>query len=118
MHKIMMLFKKGDRLETFTRRWSDEFVARAEAMPGLRKVTVSWIQGGPTGEVDLLLLHELYFEDAHSARAAMNSSQGQEAGRVLMEIAGEDVVVCFAEHLEESMGEASNTDLADINDTP
>jgi uncharacterized protein (TIGR02118 family) len=105
MHKLMVVFRSSDdslRLET---QWSTEFVARAERMPGLRRVSVSRVVGGPGGATDIKLLHELYFDDLEALQVALASEQGQEAGRALIAFAGEDVSIYFAQHLEEDRAE-------------
>jgi uncharacterized protein (TIGR02118 family) len=102
MHKLMVIFKSSDDSLALETQWSTEFVARAERMPDLRRVSVSRIVGGPGGATDLQLVHELYFDDLNSLKAALASKQGQEAGRALMAFAGENVSVYFAQHLEEA----------------
>ncbi len=102
MHKLMVVFTSPEdalRLET---QWSTEFVARAERMPGLRRVSVSRIVGGPGGAADLHLVHELYFDDLEALQAAVASAQGQEAGQALIGFAGAEVSVYFAQHMEEA----------------
>ena len=83
-------------------RWSQDFVGLAEKMPGLRRVSVSRILGGPGGEVDLHLVHEFYFDNLTAVQEAMASPEGQAAGKALMEFASESVTLLFAEHLEEA----------------
>lgn len=101
----MILFRKPPDVLEFERLWSEAFVRRAESMPGLRRVAVSRVHGGPDGEVDLHLVHEFFFDDAQALRQALASPEGQAAGRTLMAIAGGHVSVCFAEHLEEARGQ-------------
>jgi uncharacterized protein (TIGR02118 family) len=72
MHKLMVVFKSSDDSLTLETQWSTEFVARAERMPGLRRVSVSRIVGGPGGSVDLHLVHELYFDDLDALREALS----------------------------------------------
>ena len=105
MHKLMILFRQsGETLDVET-RWSNEFVKRAEAMPGLRRVSVSRVAGGPSGEVDLRMVHEFYFDDLQALQHALASPEGQIAGRALMSFASGHVTLCFAEHMEEARGE-------------
>ena len=101
MHKLMVVFKSSDESLKLETEWSTEFVARAERMPGLRRVSVSRIVGGPGASLELHLIHELYFDDLDSLKEALASEQGQEAGRALMAFGGENVSVYFAQHLEE-----------------
>lgn len=101
MHKLMILFRQPEDVVEFDTRWSQEFVRIAEKMPGLRRVAVSRISGGPSGEVDLHLIHEFYFDHAQAAREAMVSPEGQAAGRALMSFAADVATLCFADHLED-----------------
>lgn len=102
MHKLVLLFERPPDVAEFERRWSEEFVPRAERMPGLRRVTVTRVIGGVMGaEPDLHLMHELYFDNRSALERAMASEQGQRAGETLMSIAGESVELCFAEHRED-----------------
>jgi uncharacterized protein (TIGR02118 family) len=101
VHKLMLLFRRPEDVDEFEQRWSHEFVPRAERMPGIRRVTVSRIYGGPAGPADLHLVHEIFFDDADALQRALVSPEGVEAGRTLINIAGSFVNLCFAEHLEE-----------------
>jgi uncharacterized protein (TIGR02118 family) len=101
VHKLMVLFQSSEDSLALETQWSDEFVARAERMPGLRRVSVSRTMGGPGGAIDLRLLHELFFDDLAALKAALASPEGQEAGKALMGFAGEHVSVYFAQHFEE-----------------
>lgn len=101
MHKLMVVFKSSDDSLELETRWSTEFVARAERMPGIRRVSVSRVVGGPGGPVDIHLMHELYFDDLKALHDALASAQGQEAGKALIAFAGENVSIYFAQHLEE-----------------
>lgn len=105
MHKLMILFRRSADFLDVETRWSNEFVKRAEAMPGLRRVSVSRVVGGPAGEVDLHMVHEFYYDDLHSLQQALSSPEGQVAGKALMSFAAENVTLCFAEHMEEARGE-------------
>ena len=101
MHKLMVVFhSSGDPL-TLESQWSEEFVARAEQMPDLRRVSVSRVVGGPGGKLNLHLVHELFFDDLNALENALASQEGQEAGKALISFAGDNVSVYFARHLEE-----------------
>jgi len=104
VHKLMLLFKKTDDPLELERLWSERFVKRAERMPGLRRVAVSRVVGGPEPGDDLHLIHEFYFDDMAALQEAMGSPEGQEAGKALMSFAAGAVKVYFAEHLEEPRG--------------
>ncbi len=102
MHKLMLLFRQPVDVVEFETRWSNEFVAKAEQMPGLRRVAISRIVGGPGDETDLHLIHEFFFDDLDALHQAMASQEGQAAGHALMSIAPQHVTICFSEHLEEA----------------
>lgn len=102
MHKLIILFYQPANLDEFERQWSEEFVPRAERMPGLRRVAVSRVVGGLDGaSAELYLVHELYFDDRPALERAMASEAGQEAGRTLVALGGERVQLLFAEHQED-----------------
>ncbi len=101
MHKLTLTFMRPVDASAFEDGWSREFVPQAEKMPGIRKVIVSRVVEQLSGAADLYLVHEFLFEDLAAARQAMSSVQGQAAGRALMSLAGGNVAISFAEHLEE-----------------
>lgn len=101
MYKLIVIFRKPPDVMAMENRWSQEFVAKAEAMPGLRRVSVSRVVGAPGGTTDLHLVHEFYFDDLTALQEAMTSEAGQLAGQALMGFAGDHVSLAFAEHLEE-----------------
>lgn len=102
MHKLMVIFRTPTDIPVFENRWSEDFVPRAERMPGLRRVVLSRVMGGPAGEIGIHLIHEFIFDDVDAVQAAMVSPEGQAAGRALMGFAASYVSLCFAEHLEEA----------------
>jgi uncharacterized protein (TIGR02118 family) len=101
MNKLLIQFTNPPDVEDFETKWSERFVPFAERMPGLKRVSVSRIYGGPAGEVNLHLVHEFFFENAQSVHDAMASPEGQLAGQELLAFAAGYVTICFAEHLEE-----------------
>lgn len=103
MHKLILIFRDVDRAADHLIGWSTRFVPLAERMPGLRRVTVSHVEGGPAGTSDIRLIHELYFDDREALTAAMASPEGVAAGQALVEFLGPDtqtVQLLFAEHQE------------------
>jgi len=102
--KLVILFKQAVLEQAdFDHRWSTEFVPLAEQMPGLRRVTVSYTHGGPAGPVEIYLIHELYFDTMASLTAALNSPAGVQAGQCLINLAGKNATLLFAEHMEDVM---------------
>ena len=80
----MLVFRPPLDPTAFEQRWSEEFVPRAEKMPGLRRVALARTYGGPTGPTDVYLVHEFFFDDAEALRQAMTSPEGIDAGQALM----------------------------------
>ncbi len=103
MYKLILIFHETKLGADFLIGWSTRFVPQADRMPGLRRVTVSHVEGGPAGPSDVRLIHELYFDDRAALTAAMSSPEGVAAGEVLVELLGPDagvVDMLFAEHQE------------------
>jgi uncharacterized protein (TIGR02118 family) len=99
--KLVILFAQPPDPAAFDRRWSEEFVPLAEALPGLRRVVVSHTRGGPAGAVAVHLIHELHFDDMAALTAAMASPPGVAAGQCLVRLAGGSAQLLFAEHMED-----------------
>jgi uncharacterized protein (TIGR02118 family) len=102
MHKLSLTFLNPPDPAAFEDAWSREFVPRAEAMPGIRKVIVSRVIEQLSGPAEMVLVHEFLFDDLASAKAAMSSAAGQAAGQALMALPGVNVTLVLAEHLEEA----------------
>lgn len=102
MHKLMLLFRVPDDVLEFEKNWSEIFVATAERMPGIVRVAVTRVYGGPTGEGNLHMVHEFFFQNSEALQAAILSEQGQRAGQALLSFASDLVTIVFAEHLEEA----------------
>jgi uncharacterized protein (TIGR02118 family) len=100
-YKLVILFKRDDDLDDLRRRWSEEFVPLAERMPGLRRITVSHVHGGPAGLTDFVLIHELHFDSLMALTTAMASPEGVAAGQCLVRIARDNAALLFAEHQED-----------------
>lgn len=104
MYKLVLIFFEGKLPPEFANRWSQSFVPLAEQLPGLRRVTVSHVEGGPSGASTIRLIHELYFDDREALTAAMGSAQGVAAGQALVKLVGSvpgTVEMAFADHMEE-----------------
>jgi len=101
VQKLVLVFRGIDDIPAFDQAWSQRFVPTAENMPGLRRIMVSRVQGSVSGDTAIHLLHELHFDDQRALEAAMGSPEGQAAGKLLLEIAGDHVELLFAEHLED-----------------
>jgi len=105
MYKLLIHFHHPPDVTAFETHWSEQFVPLVEKMPGIRRVAVSRVYGGPGEETDLHLVHEFFFSSKDALRQAMISPEGQAAGEALMTFAAGYVSLNFAEHLEESRSE-------------
>lgn len=100
-YKLVILFKQPDDPDELRRRWSEEFVPLAERMPGLRRIAVSHVHGGPAGATPFSLIHELHFDGLMALTTAMASPEGVAAGQCLVRIARDSATLMFAEHQED-----------------
>lgn len=101
IYKLVILFKQPPNPVEFERRWSEEFVPLAERLPGLERVVVSHTHGGPAGPVDIFLIHELHFAGYAVMTGALTSAAGVAAGQKLVQLAGSNVTLLFAEHMDD-----------------
>ncbi|MBI3359495.1 MAG: EthD family reductase [Chloroflexi bacterium] len=101
MHKLVALFSPPLDITDFETRWAHEFVPLAEKMPGVRRVAVSRVTGGPVGPAPFYLVHEFFFDNRDALVAAMTSPEGVAAAHGLMSFAPDIVTLMFAEHMEE-----------------
>ena len=102
MVKLMIHFHQPADVTAFETQWSERFVPLVEKMPGILRVSVARIYGGPGEPTDLHLVHEFYFAGRNELRQAMASPEGQAAGQALMAFAADYASLSFAEHYEES----------------
>ena len=73
------------------------FVPFAEAMPGILRVEVGTVDGGPDGPADIHKIHEFYFESREALDRAMHSDKGARTGAILNAIAPKRFTLLFAE---------------------
>jgi uncharacterized protein (TIGR02118 family) len=106
MYKLMVIFHPSSNTTALEQQWSDNFVAQAEQMPGLRRVAVSRVHDRLAERVPIHLIHELFFDDEAALHRALASPSGRAAGEALMRFAARDVTLVTAEHLEESRSSA------------
>ena len=101
MYKLTILFRTPPDLPKFEDGWAHKFVPFADGMPGILRVEVSHIDGGPTGPAEFYKIHEFYFADRQAMDKAMNSEKGTRAGMALQVIAKGLYTLLFADVLEE-----------------
>ncbi|MBO8162569.1 MAG: EthD family reductase [Brevibacillus sp.] len=99
MVKLIAVYRKPEDVEAFDQHYFNVHAPLAAKMPGLIKLEVNKIYGGPMGESDLHLIAEMYFESKEVLMAALSSPEGKAAGKDLMGFAGKLVSMHFAEVL-------------------
>lgn len=97
MYKLTILFQHPDNLETFEYDWAHKFVPIAEKMPGIVRIEVSSVDGGPEGASKYHKLHEFYFESRAAMDEAMLSDKGTKAGLYLNALAKGKFSILFSE---------------------
>ena len=102
MHKLVILVGAQEDLQGFHDAWP-EFLHQAEQMPGLRREASSQVDHFLAGKVQVVMMHELFFDTPGDLRAALNSPSGQEAGKVLQRITKGNVSLFFADHKEDDL---------------
>jgi uncharacterized protein (TIGR02118 family) len=101
MIKLVMLFKHPPNTNSFELGYTRN-LDLLKKMPGLRRVQVGAVLGGPSGETDYYRILELHFDDFTALDAALTSPQGVAAGKDLIAYAGKSVELLFVETSEAS----------------
>lgn len=109
MYKLTILFRNPPDLARFEYDWAHSFVPFVESMPGILRVEVSTIDGGPDGPADFHKAHEFYFESREAMDKAMNSEKGTRAGMALNAIASGLFTILFAEVHEDIVQPSGQT---------
>jgi prolyl-tRNA editing enzyme YbaK/EbsC (Cys-tRNA(Pro) deacylase) len=105
MHKLVILIDKPENENYFERLWP-LFLRWAEQMPGLRREVTTRVAVPILGANELQLIHELYFESAEAAKAALNSEAGRKAGENLQKITKGKMSLFLADHMEDTVKNA------------
>lgn len=98
---LLALYRRPDgdagAVETFRRRYRDEHLPLIRRVPGLRSLEVETVARQLTGEVDLILVTRMGFDDRASLDAALSSDEMRVAGRNLRDVAPGLVELFIAE---------------------
>ncbi|WCN37183.1 EthD family reductase [Aneurinibacillus uraniidurans] len=97
MVKLIAIYKKPEDTGAFDQHYNEVHAPLAAKMPGLIKLEVNRIYGGPMGDSNLHLIAEMYFETKEALTEALSSPEGRAAGKDLMGFAGKLVSMHFAE---------------------
>jgi uncharacterized protein (TIGR02118 family) len=102
MVKLVILIEEMENPSAFDEAWP-AFLHLAESMPGLQRETFSRVEAVIFAQNRPAMLHELYFDSLESARLAMASPIGRQAGQLLQQISGGRISLFLADHKEESL---------------
>jgi uncharacterized protein (TIGR02118 family) len=97
MIKLVAIYKKPANAAEFDKHYFEIHCPLANKMPGLRKIEIAKVIGGPMGESNLHMIAELYFDDMDALKAAMSSPEGKASAKDLMSFAGDVVSMHFAQ---------------------
>ena len=102
MFKLIILIEPQIDMLEFERSWQ-EFLQQAGKMPGLRREIASPVYARVHGDIQVAMIHELYFDSPDDLREALGSPAGQKAGKILQTITDGNFTLLFADHLEEEL---------------
>jgi uncharacterized protein (TIGR02118 family) len=103
MFKFVVMFKKPSKPEDFENSYND-FLALVERMPNITRRQVIHVMGSPQGEAVYYRGLELYFASDEDMKAALMSTEGQEAGNELARFEEGRFEVYFSAVYEEEGG--------------
>ncbi len=102
MYQLLLLIPLNVDLQTFDEGWPT-FLEKAEQMPGLIRESVTRIDRCLFGQNYLQRIYCFYFEDQPALEKALLSPPGEEAGRILHEITGGNLILLNGEVKEDSL---------------
>ena len=104
MVKFVILFHTPTDIDRFENSYN-YFLMLIEGMPNIQRRQVNSVLGSPMGETNLYRALEVYFDDYEAMDEALNSPNGQDAGRELMRrFTVDEFQFYFAEVYEEAGG--------------
>jgi uncharacterized protein (TIGR02118 family) len=94
------LFKRPADEAVFETSYNQN-LALMKKLPGIRRRQACVVLGSPAGKSPYYRALELYFDDFAALDKALLSEEGRAAGTDLMQFAGHDTELIFAEVFEE-----------------
>jgi len=101
MHKLIILVESTTTPD-FHVFWP-RFLHAAENIPGLRREATSRVSQVLYGDIQIALIHELYFESFPALQSGLASASGKAAGRILQEMTAGRVRLLVADHSEDDL---------------
>jgi len=95
--KLVALYKKPADVAAFEKHYTEIHTPLAKKLPGLKKLEVSHFTGSPGGEAKFPMMAELYFDTQEAMRSALNSPEGEAAGKDVMSSAADIIHMMFAD---------------------
>jgi hypothetical protein len=102
MYQLLLLIPMNVNLQTFDEGWPT-FLENAEQMPGLIRESVTRIDRCLYGQNYLQRIYCFDFKDQESLEKALLSPPGEEAGRILHQITGGNLILLNGEVKEDSL---------------
>ncbi len=100
MVKLVIMFKQPADEAAFELRYNQN-LALMEKLPAIRRRQACVVFGSPAGKSPYHRILELYFDDSEALDRALRSDEGRAAGSDLMQFAGRDTELVFADVFEE-----------------
>lgn len=95
--KMTVVYGKPQDAAAFDKHYDDVHVPLCHELPGLQRLEVAKVVGGPMGSPSPYhLITELYFADENALNSAMSSDAGAATGKDFMEIAPEGSFIAVA----------------------
>ena len=101
MVKLVTLYTEPADIQAFETHFNETHIPLVKKMAGIRRLALSRFTGGMMGPARYYLMAEVYFDSRDEMMSALNSPEGQAAGRDIMSFAGNHVHIMFADLEEE-----------------
>ena len=86
--KLTVVYGTPDDADVFDKHYDEVHVPIVERWPGVERVEISKVSGGPGGSASPYhLITEIYFADGDALNSVLGSEAGREAGKDFMQIA-------------------------------
>jgi hypothetical protein len=102
MYQLLILLPIHVDLKSFDEGWP-AFLEKAEQMPGLIRESITQIDRCLYGQNFLQRIYGFYFPDRKTMEKALLSSAGEQAGSILHQLTGGNVILLNGEVKEDSL---------------
>ncbi|MBV9098053.1 MAG: EthD family reductase [Frankiaceae bacterium] len=99
--KLTVVYATPDDAEAFDRHYREVHTPIVQRYPGLDRVEIARVVGGPGGTPSpYYLIAEMYFADHDALNAALSSEAGRESGRDFRNLAASGTFMTVSEIVE------------------